>query len=216
MKKLAIIAALYFCTASLFAQETKPDSVPPKPVTDTVTKAPPPPPAATTAQEEPSVAKQKMTCIRAGWQNSNLVSGDANSKNTLNSFYVGINRKIKLISILKLETGVEYMIAGAEFDNDTKVKLQYVGVPINLSVKIGPVYAIGGVTANWMVHQDVTVGGQSANDGNNVKDFDWTSGIGLGVDILMFSVEARYYYGLSEVIHNSHNSFVQAGFRFNF
>ncbi len=224
MKKLTIITALYFCTVSLFAQVTPPDSVPPKQVTDTVTTAPPPPPppaptaaaAPAVTQEEPSEGKKKMTCIRAGWQNSNLVSGDANSKNTLNSFYVGINRKIKLIAMLKLETGVEYMIAGAEFDNDTEIKLQYVGIPINLSVKIGPVYAIGGVTANWMVKQDVTVGGQSANNDYNIKDFDWDAGLGLGVDILMFSVEARSYYGLSEVIANSHNSYIQAGFRFNF
>src|SRR5436190_229373 len=145
MKKLTLITAFYFCTIGLFAQVTPPDSVPPKPVTDTVTTAPPPPPAtttptttSTTAQGEPEEGKKKMTCIRAGWQNSNLINGDANSRNTLNSFYVGINRKIKLIAILKLETGIEYMIAGAEFDNDTKIKLQYVGVPINLSVKLGP------------------------------------------------------------------------------
>ena len=142
--------------------------------------------------------------VRAGWQYSNLFeSGDSEGTTNLSSFYVGIFGEKKLIPMLRFGSGIEYSQVGTVSSDldDTKYVLHYVGVPLYLKVKLGPVFALGGASANFKVGEKFTFLGEDLELDSDAKAnvFDVPLFLGLGVKILMFNLEARYYWGTLDV-----------------
>jgi len=144
----------------------------------------------------------KVGGIRAGWQYSGLYTGGAIAEGTdpLSSFYVGVFRENKLIPLLALGTGIEYFQVGivdSELDN-TNLKLHYISIPIDIRVKLGPVYALAGAAANFKVGEKWTILDEdfTPEDDFKAEIFDVPVFFGLGVKILMLRIEARYHWGM--------------------
>lgn len=150
--------------------------------------------------------------IRAGWQLSgiyedgSLPSGyDANS-----GFYAGVFRDTKLIPLLRLGTGIEYSQVGIVRDSsnvNSKILLHYLAIPIDIKVKLGPVFVLGGASLNFRVADTRTINGQSVDpaDGFESNVFDVPLFLGAGVKIFFLTIEARYHWGMLNVIGSGDN-----------
>lgn len=150
----------------------------------------------------------KLMGVRAGWQYSGIYSDGAlpDGFDPLSSFYAGFFKEIKLVPLLRFDAGLEYAPVGIVNSNtDTKTVLHYLSVPLNLRVKLGPIYALGGAAANFRLAEKYTVAGQSytPEDDEKSKVFDVPVYLGLGVKLFILSIDARYYWGTIDVYDNN-------------
>lgn len=188
MKKILFIATLLIATITVNAQDKNDDK-----------------------------GKDLPNGIRAGYQRSTLKSSSKPDFNNLDGFYVGYLRKVKLIPLLRLETGLEYMMAGGKKD-ETIIKLNYLVLPAQLVLKLGPFYVNAGLNADFRIYENIT------NDGNKVEltsenranFFDLSADAGAGFNILFLSIEARYYWGLLDVNDGYKNEYIQLGLKAHF
>ncbi len=127
---------------------------------------------------------------------------------TLSSFYVGFYNESKITPMLFFGTGLEYFQNGSSLPLDTKYKQHLMSIPLYLKFKIGPVFAIWGASANFIVAQNYTIGENKINVPEAFKSnwFDVPLHGGLGVSFLMFTVEAKYYWGLLDSFKNTPGS----------
>ena len=105
--------------------------------------------------------------------------------------------------MLALGTGVEYSQIGmvdANLEN-TDLKLHYISVPIDLRVKLGPVYALGGFALNFRVAEKWKVSGENVDFSEFAKSevFDIPLFLGVGVQLFFLRIEARYHWGMLDV-----------------
>jgi hypothetical protein len=154
--------------------------------------------------------------IRAGYQSSSWHKDGSQLTGTdpYSSFYVGLFRDNKIIPAVHIGLGLEYFQAGATMDNDRKQVLNYLSVPAYLKVKLGPLFALAGVGANFKVGEKVYTGSSSAapSASEKSKTFDCPFIAGAGVKILMFTIEARYHRGLVKINDaGASNQYLQLG-----
>jgi hypothetical protein len=156
--------------------------------------------------------------IRAGWQTSNFYgdSYDNNTKN-YNSFYLGIFGEKKLIPLLRFGVGIEFSQTGSvssAFD-DTKYVRSQIYVPLYLKVKLGPIYGKGGLSPTFGLGNKYTLLGETPTLDDKAKTsvFDAPVFLGVGVKVLMFSFEARYNWGTSNLSKQDNDSFKQQFFQ---
>ena len=156
--------------------------------------------------------------IRLGYQSSNFENNYATTVDNEQAFYVGYLRKVKLFPFLRLETGMEYMIAGAKLTQDSILKLNYIVLPAQLAFKVGPLFALGGVNANLKIFEKLTLDGEKVDISVEAKStvLDVTVDAGAGINFLFLSLEARYYWGLTDIQDGWHNRYFQLGLRVNF
>jgi len=156
--------------------------------------------------------------VRAGWNYAAMYAdGKVSGTDPLNSFYVGVFKEKKLVSILGLGSGLEYFQGGYKISGDLKRQIHYISIPLYLKVKLGPVYATGGTGFNFKVAEKLP-GSQLLDPLNNEKTdfFDMPFQLGAGFKILMFSIEARYNWGLFDVTNMASNQYLQIGFTASF
>ena len=141
--------------------------------------------------------------IRAGYHSAIIMVDGAQFASTvaLNSFYVGFFKERKIVPMLHFGTGLEYFQNGFESNLiDLQRKLHYVSAPLYLKVKLGPVYATGGTALNFKVAENNTLSDISGDPLSEKSNwFDMPLQVGLGVKILMVSLEARYNWGMLEI-----------------
>ena len=130
----------------------------------------------------------KTIGIRAGWQLSGIYEdGSLPADFDKNSgFYLGLFKDIKIIPLLKLGTGLEYGQVGIVRDSvnvNKKRILHYIAVPIDLKVKLGPVFALAGASLNFRVADKRTRNDQPTDipDGLESNVFDIPLFVGAGV-----------------------------------
>ncbi|MBK3517639.1 outer membrane beta-barrel protein [Carboxylicivirga marina] len=149
--------------------------------------------------------------IRAGWQSSFIAIDGVDLSDDSNGFYAGFFKSNNIgVSILKLDSGIEYYQVNGKknllelFNEDIvgELKLHYINIPIALRVKLGPVYGLGGVSGAIKVAGKFEVNGQEV-DGMDVSTFDAGMHLGLGVKVLKFGIEAKYNWGLVDIIEDS-------------
>ncbi len=153
--------------------------------------------------------------IRFGWHQSAFYNdGNAVSDaDPMQSFYVGLFRDNKIAPLLSFGSGLEYYQNGINYAGDNKLALHYVSVPLNLKLKLGPVFALTGFAPSVKVAERIVT------DGNSVKPsdvlvsewFDVPFFVGAGVKILFITVEARYHWGLLEVNDGLNSRYFQLG-----
>ena len=140
--------------------------------------------------------------IRAGYQVSNFLNDGKEVSNNLGSFYIGVYGEKKLLPILLLGTGVEYNSSGysSETPNSSYVR-HAVAVPVYLKVKLGPVFALGGAAASFGVANKATLNDQDIDlsDDQKTNVFNLPVYLGVGVKIMMISLEARYHLGTMDL-----------------
>jgi hypothetical protein len=162
---------------------------------------------------------KKYVGIRGGYQNASMYSQDSSMwNNALNSFYIGCYKEARLLPFLRLGAGVEYFVNGNQKNHDNKLLIHYLSVPLDLKIKVGPVYAMGGLSANFKVAEKVYVQGVKMNPQEDAKTgrFDAAVFLGAGVDIFLIGIEARYHFGLVNVNNGYHNNYLQIGLTLHF
>ncbi|MEI6061782.1 MAG: outer membrane beta-barrel protein [Bacteroidota bacterium] len=161
-----------------------------------------------------SVQAQKLG-IRAGFQASSWHEDGSriSGSSAYNSFYVGLFKEKKIIPLLHFGAGLEYLRSGAKLPGDTKQEISYLSIPLYLKVKVGPVFALAGVGANIKVSEKYFAAGTSTSvpDGQKSKALDFPFIMGAGVKILMFTLEARYHWGLVNFDNGASNQYLQLG-----
>ena len=116
-------------------------------------------------------------------------------------------------------SGLDYFKNGFESNLiDLQRKLHYISVPMYLKVKLGPVYATGGTALNFKVAENNKFLDESMDplsEKSNV--FDMPLQVGLGLKILMLSLEARYNWGMLNLNDNeAKNEYFQLGLAVSF
>jgi len=158
---------------------------------------------------------QRIGGIRAGWQSSALVKSGSrpDTANNLNSFYVGLFRDTKIVPMLHFGSGFEYFQCGMSYTNNTARVLHTLSVPLDLKVKLGPVFALGGIAANFKVAEKVKIGGEYVTplEADKSEWFDIPVFLGAGLKIAFVTIEARYHWGLLEVRNGKHSQYLQIG-----
>ncbi len=157
----------------------------------------------------------KVGGIRAGWQAAALVKEGSkpDTANNLNSFYVGFFRDTKIIPMLHFGSGLEYFQNGMSYTTGSERVLHTISVPLDLKVKLGPVFALGGIAANFKVSEKVKIGGEYVTpmEADKSEWFDIPVFLGAGVKIFFVTIEARYHWGLLEVRNGRHSQYFQLG-----
>lgn len=149
----------------------------------------------------------------AGWHYSNFYKdGNTLFDDPYHSFYVGFygNRQLGSTKLLQLNSALIYYQNGSKQDDNNKLRMHYLNIPISLKVQLGPVYGFGGVNGG------VKLGGEYYVLGikGDVKDFNtWDAGLhaGVGVKILIVGVEAKYNWGLVDVKSGYKVQYLQLG-----
>jgi len=73
-----------------------------------------------------------------------------------------------------------------------------------LNLKVLKLRIFGGVTANFIVDKTITPNGTAPKDyliPNDFKDIQWQYQTGLGIDILMFAIDVKYYGGINNILN---------------
>lgn len=168
----------------------------------------------TNAQKEDG----KKNGIRLGYHSAAMYDNGSKLSGTKNhqSFYLGFFRDTKLIPALHLGTGLEYFQNGYRIDNDNKLDLHYLSLPVDLKVKIGPVFALTGLAPSIKVSEKATINGTKSTPDEKSKSFDAPFLLGAGFKILFITVEARYHWGLIELHDGIKSQYLQIGAAISF
>jgi hypothetical protein len=153
--------------------------------------------------------------VRAGWHYAamELKGAKPDTANALNSFYVGFFRDTRIIPMLHFGSGIEYFQNGMEYSENRARILHTLSVPLNLKVKLGPVFARAGLAANFKIAERQKIGGEYIKplESDLSNWFDVPAFLGAGLDIWFITVEARYHWGLLEVRNGYYNQYFQLG-----
>ncbi len=149
--------------------------------------------------------------IRFGYISSAIQKdGDKYFDDSYSSFYVGLFNDSRLIPMLYFYSAFEYYQTGSKVDDNNKLVLHYVSVPVALKLKIGPLQGFAGVHGAVKVSSKETIMGESGpTEGFNT--FDAGTFAGLGLRFLFIGAEARYNWGLVNIKDGYKNNFWQAG-----
>lgn len=154
-----------------------------------------------------TMAGDKSYGVRAGWQSAMLKYSGGDSDN-LSSYYLGGYLEHDVIPFLKFGYGLEYAQMGGKVEGFGDYKLGYLGVPLYLKAKVGPLYALAGSGINFKISEtDVET---------KAKSTDVPVFAGIGVNFLMLSLEARYHWGMMEVQEDAKNAYLQVGLAVHF
>lgn len=148
--------------------------------------------------------------LRAGWQSALLTFSDADNSDALSSFYVGAFKENSIIPFLDYGLGLEYAQMGGSDKTFGDYKLGYVGIPLYLKAKVGPVFAVAGSGINFNVSETDDIYPESVNA------IDVPVYAGLGLKFLMLSIEARYHWGMIEIHEETKNAYLQVGLAVQF
>ena len=162
----------------------------------------------------------KVGGIRVGWNTSAMFDDGSKISGTenLQAFYVGVFRDNKIVPLLSLGSGLEYVQNGLQIDSDNKLVLHYISAPVHLKAKIGPVFGLAGIAPSIKVSEKIFENGEKRNPTSDEKSewFDVPFQAGVGVKILFITIEARYHWGLMEVNSGYRNQYFQLGAAISF
>lgn len=151
--------------------------------------------------------------LRAGYHSAQFnLNGDIVGE-PIQTFYLGLFRDTKVLPMLHFGTGLEYYKNGAKFDNEDLRELHYLSVPLNLKLKLGPIFILGGAAPSFRVADRITTDGVKEKPSDDQKSnwFDIPLFVGAGVKIAFVSLEARYHWGMLEVVDGYKSQSFQIG-----
>jgi len=163
---------------------------------------------------------KKIGGVRLGFHSASMVveGSKPDTVNNYKSFYVGFFRDNKIAPMLFFGTGLEYFQNGMKYPQNSTRVLHTISVPLDLKLKLGPVFALGGAAANIKVKEKYNTGdtSYSPSDTDKTKWFDVAAFAGAGVKIFFITVEARYHWGLLEARNDLYNRYFQLGAAISF
>jgi hypothetical protein len=89
----------------------------------------------------------------------------------------------------------------------TKVNLSTMQIPLMVGFKLLNLKAVnlrvmGGPAISFVTNKEITISTGNLEEtiaGNNIKDAIWSMQLGAGVDVLMFTLDVRYEWGLNNI-----------------
>ena len=86
-------------------------------------------------------------------------------------------------------------------------------IPLYAKAKIGPVFGLAGIGANFKVSEKIYTNDVASSPTSEQKSntVDFPLFIGAGVKISIFTIEARYHWGLVDINEGSSNQYFQLG-----
>ena len=157
-----------------------------------------------------SLAQDKKFGIRGGYQTSYLTQDGDKTGSSKSGFYLGAYKDTKVFPFLHVNTGLEYSQMGASNLDNGDYTLNYIGVPLALKAKVGPLYALAGSGFNVKVAEKGNPYDSSA------KWFDIPAYVGAGFNILFVAVEAKHTWGLTDINNGLSNNGFQVGLSMRF
>jgi hypothetical protein len=160
--------------------------------------------------------KTRIGAIRAGYQSATQLYDGAKIEETkpLGNFYVGFYRDNRIIPTLSFSTGIEYFTNGYQIKSlDTKYEIGTLAIPLALKLKVGPIFALAGSGVNFKLSEKYKVDGKEVDlpGESDTKFYDVPVFVGGGFKILIFSIEARYDWGMIDVNEKTRNRYLQVG-----
>ena len=131
-----------------------------------------------------------------------------------NNMVIGVFARIGKKVYLQPE--LNYLTQGSvfKFNNGTveqKAQLRSIQVPLSLGVKLVDAKVIkirlfGGATANFVVNKDISTANVVSTTGDyltadNFKNANFQYQVGVGVDVLMFALDVKYYGPLDKLVN---------------
>ncbi|PTT26322.1 PorT family protein [Chryseobacterium sp. HMWF028] len=160
--------------------------------------------------------------LKAGLNISSISNSDLNSKA---GFYGGVFANIPVAQDFSVQPEVLYSGMGgkAKSNNDGKINMDYIAVPVMLQYNLIPnLYVEAGPQFGFLVSAKAKSNGVSVDIKDNVKTFDFGIGLGAGYYFTQnIGVNVRYTAGLSDVPKNntddaSRNGVFQVGLAYKF
>ncbi|MDX5321401.1 MAG: PorT family protein [Bacteroidota bacterium] len=149
--------------------------------------------------------------IRAGYNYGMTLNGGIRVENPISGYYGGFYKTSYPLGVkfLGVQSGAEVALLGHRKDANTYRQQYYVGVPLSLRLKLGPIFIIGGVNGQVKVFEKRMIDGVEVDDKSSL--FDAHTHAGVGVKLGMFSFEARYHHGLIDINKGNKTEYVQLG-----
>ncbi len=152
--------------------------------------------------------------IRAGYQLSNIYnSGLTMNPRNIDAFYVGMFAEQRIVPMLWFGSGSEYSQMGSGYGTGNKTLMHYISIPTYLKLKIGPVYAIAGASASFKVYEKHYYADSPQDPFQNAGWFDIPVYAGLGLQIAVLRIEARYSWGTIDLYKEPMTGYKTQGFQ---
>lgn len=153
----------------------------------------------------------KIIGIRAGYQMSETYYPSYGAVGSLDGFYLGAFKNNKIMPMLHWTFGLEYFQNGYQDKNfDIKRTVHTLSIPVNIKVKLGPLFALVGSGLNMNLSDKTEFMGEDVDDDVNFLDIPLT--VGFGFNILILSIEGRYSWGMLNVDSgDGKNQYLQIG-----
>ena len=89
---------------------------------------------------------------------------------------------------------------------------------MDLKVKLGPVFALGGIAANFKVSEKLVFQDNKFDPGDDDKLhwFDAPVFLGVGVKIFFITIEGRYHWGIVDAGNDYYHRYFQLGLGLSF
>lgn len=139
------------------------------------------------------------------------------SSNLKNSFQFGIF--LRLGNKYYIQPELNYLTQGGVYKNpgedgslapfEQEINLKTIQIPAMIGVelidlKVGNIRAMAGPVASIITNKEIettnTSGYISPIEDADIEDMIWSGQVGLGADVLMFTLDVRYNFGLNKVI----------------
>ncbi|WP_430811028.1 MULTISPECIES: outer membrane beta-barrel protein [unclassified Carboxylicivirga] len=154
-------------------------------------------------------AQDKHTGVRVGYQSSVMMKDSHKYGSHGDGFYAAFYRDTKVLPFFFFNAGMEYSRVTTEIEKQD-YKLDYLGIPLALKLKLGPIFAQGGAAINFKLNEI----GNPFDD--KAEWFDTNAFVGAGLSFFMLNVEAKYLWGLTEVHNGIKNNGLQLGIGLRF
>ncbi|QZE13762.1 PorT family protein [Halosquirtibacter laminarini] len=155
------------------------------------------------------VAQEKYLGARIGYNATYFQNDGSKIGETQDNYFVSIYKDTKIIPFLFFQSGLEYTKAGGSV-NQHDYAIHYLGVPLGIKAKLGPLFVTGGATFN------VRISEKNNLFENSSKWYDTNVFAQAGVEILFLTLDVKYIWGLTNIQNDMTNHGVQAGIGFRF
>ncbi|QZT38766.1 PorT family protein [Halosquirtibacter xylanolyticus] len=151
-----------------------------------------------------SFAQEKHYGVRLGYNGTHLQDNGDKVGSAENNYFISMYKDSKIMPFLFLNSGLEYTKYGGDVLNQS-YELHYVGIPLGLKVKFGPLFVVGGAAFN------VKVSEKNNPYSSSSKWYDTNAFAQAGLEILFLTIDAKYTWGLTDVQNNITNNGLQVG-----
>jgi len=145
--------------------------------------------------------------LKGGANISNVNGSDVSGTNSLVGFNVGAYLKLPVTHHLSIQPEVLYSGQGFKETSGGVVTTQhenYLNIPVLLKYTFAGVFVETGPQAGFLMSAKASAQGVSVDDkaSFNSADFSWVLGAGVKIPMTPISLDARYNFGLSNIINN--------------